>query len=247
MILEACVDSTRSAMIAVNAGADRVELCANLVEGGTTPSAGSIEAAVDRVGADVMAMIRPRGGDFVYSEGELEIMERDIEVAKRIGATGVVFGCLTPTGDVDQTATERLIKVAWPMSVTFHRAFDLSREPFEALECLVEMGATRILTSGQQPTAPEALPLLADLVQAAGDRIIVMPGVGIDASNIAQIVEATGADEFHVYTEHTRASPMEFRNEGIPMGRSYEPDEYVILETDGEHIKAIAAAIKGGR
>lgn len=244
MILEACVDSTESAVVAAEAGADRIELCANLVEGGTTPSAGSIRAAIADVAADVFVMIRPRGGDFVYSRRELDIMLHDIDLAGRLSAAGVVFGCLTPDGDVDRRATGQLIAASRPLPVTFHRAFDVAREPYEALECLADLGAARVLTSGQQPTALEGLALIADLVRIAGNRIIVMPGVGIDASNVVRVAEATGASEFHVYTEKSRRSPMSFRNEGIPMGRSYEPDEYVVLETDGEQIAAIAAALR---
>ena len=245
MTLEACVDSTESAVVAAGAGADRVELCANLVEGGTTPSAGSIEAAIADVDADVFVMIRPRGGDFVYTRRELDIMLRDIDLAKRLGAAGVVFGCLTPDGDVDRRCSGQLIAASDPLPVTFHRAFDVAREPYEALECLVDLGATRVLTSGQQPTALEGLALITELVRFAGNRIIVMPGVGIGAANVVRVAQATGASEFHVYTERARRSPMSFRKEGIPMGRSYEPDEYLLLETDGEQIGAIAAALKG--
>lgn len=244
IVLEACVDSTAAAAIAASAGANRVELCADLVEGGTTPSLGAIERAVVDVAADVMVMIRPRGGDFVYSRRELAIMERDIEAAREAGAAGVVFGCLTPEGEVDRAATRALLHEAGDLSVTFHRAFDVCRDAHDALESLIDLGIDRVLTSGQQPTAPEGLELIADLVRTAGDRIIVMPGVGIDAGNILRIAAATRAREFHVYTERARASTMQHRREDIPMGRPYQPDDYVVVEPDAAQISAMASALK---
>ncbi len=244
MLLEACVDSVESAAASVAAGAHRVELCANLVEGGTTPSLGAIQRAVEDVGADVMVMIRPRGGDFVYGRRELAVMERDIEAVHAAEATGVVFGCLTPEGEVDRAATRALIEEARPLSVTFHRAFDVCRDPYEALESLIDLGVDRILTSGQKPSAPEGLDLITALVEKAAGRIVVMPGVGIDSGNILRVAAATRAREFHVYTERRRASAMRFRQPGIPMGRSYEPDEYVLLEPDGDELAAMARALK---
>jgi copper homeostasis protein len=244
IVLEACVDSVESAAASVAAGAHRIELCANLVEGGTTPSVGTIERAVDDIGADVMVMIRPRGGDFVYGRHELAVMERDIEAAQAARAAGVVFGCLTPDGEVDRDAVRTLLQEARPLPVTFHRAFDVCRDPHEALESLIDLGVDRVLTSGQCPSAPEGLDLIAELVAAAGSRIVVMPGVGIDAGNIMRIATATRAREFHIYTERPRASAMRFRRGDIPMGRSYEPDEYVLLEPDPEEIGAMARALK---
>jgi copper homeostasis protein len=243
-VLEACVDSAEAAVMAVAAGAHRAELCANLVEGGTTPSLGSVERAVVDVGADVMVMIRPRGGDFVYSRRELAIMARDIETARAAGAAGVVFGCLTPDGDIDRPAVRALLQEAHPLPVTFHRAFDVSRDPHEALEALIDLGVNRVLTSGQQPTAPQGLELIAELVIGAAGRITVMPGVGINAANILRVAAATGAREFHVYAERSRDSAMRFRKDGIPMGRSYEPDEYSRLEPDPEEIAAIVGALQ---
>jgi copper homeostasis protein len=238
--LEACVDSTEAAAIAVSAGATRVELCANLVEGGTTPSIGAIERAVVDVAADVMVMIRPRGGDFLYGRREIAIMERDIEAVRDAGAAGVVFGCLTADGDIDRATTRALIQEAAPLSVTFHRAFDLCREPRDALESLIDMGIDRVLTSGQRATAPEGLELIAELVRLAADRIVVMPGVGIDAGNILRVATATRAREFHVYTEKARASTMRFRRREVTMGRAYEPDDRVVLEPDADAVAAMA-------
>ncbi|MGD8329476.1 MAG: copper homeostasis protein CutC [Acidobacteriota bacterium] len=245
IVLEACVDSIEAAAIAASAGADRVELCADLVEGGTTPSIGAIERAVVDVAADVMVMIRPRGGDFVYNRRELAIMERDIEAVRGAGAVGVVLGCLTPKGDVDRPATRTLMQETGDLSVTFHRAFDVCRDPHDALESLIDLGVDRVLTSGQQPSAPQGLELIADLVRAADSRITVMPGVGIDAGNILRVATATRAREFHVYTERARPSTMSHRKDNIPMGRRYEPDDYVVLEPDADQIAAMVRALKG--
>lgn len=245
--LEVGVDSTEAAAIADAAGADRVELCANLVEGGTTPSLGAIERTVNDVAAKVMVMIRARAGDFVYGRRELAVMERDIALAQQAGAAGVVFGCLTPAGDVDRAATRALMQDTGPLSVTFHRAFDLCREPRAALESLIDLGVDRVLTSGQQAAAPEGLELIGELVGIAGERIGVMPGGGIDAGNILRVAAATRAREFHVYSERVRASTMRFRRDGVPMGRAYQPDDYVVLEPDAGAIAAIAAALKDRR
>ena len=242
-ILEACVDSAEAAVAAARAGAGRVELCANLVEGGTTPSAGSIRAAVVEAGVDVMVMIRPRGGDFVYSPRELEVMRHDIMAARDCGAHGVVFGCLTRDGVIDRDSVTALRGLAAPLPVTFHRAFDVCRDPFEALDELIELGINRLLTSGQQPTAPEGLALIGELVDRAADRIVVMPGVGIDAGNVRKVALATGAREFHVYTERTRDSEMRFRREDIPMGREYSPNEYMRVGPDPAELEAIARAL----
>jgi len=244
IVLEACVDSTEAAVLAVGAGANRVELCANLVEGGTTPSVGAIEKAVADVAAEVMVMIRPRAGDFAYSRRDLAIMERDIEAAQEAGAAGVVFGCLTTDGEIDRDTTRTLVQEARPLAVTFHRAFDVCRDPHEALASLIDLGVDRVLTSGHKPSATEGLDLIAALVDAADDRIVVMPGVGINAGNIMRVLAATRAREFHVYTERARDSAMRFRKDGIPMGRAYEPDEYVLLEPDADEIAAMARALK---
>jgi copper homeostasis protein len=247
IVLEACVDSTEAAAMAAAAGVDRVELCANLVEGGVTPSMGAMERAVVDVAAKVMVMIRPRGGDFVYGRRELAIMERDIALAQQAGAAGVVFGCLTPDGDVDRSVTRALMQEAGSLSVTFHRAFDLCRDPRAALESLIDLGIDRVLTSGQKATAPEGLELIAELVAAAGERIVVMPGAGIDAANILRVAAATRAREFHVYTERSRPSAMRFRRDGVPMGRAYQPDDYAVLEPDADVIAAMARALKERR
>jgi len=243
ILLEACVDTPAGAAAAVEAGAGRVELCANLVEGGTTPSAGALALAVERAGAPVMAMIRPRGGDFLYSGGELEEMRRDIAVAGELGAHGIVLGLLRPDGGVDAERTAMLVEDAGPLSVTFHRAFDLCREPFEALETLVALGVDRVLTSGQAPSAAEGVGLLRELAAAADGRIGILPGGGIRPSNVAAVVAIGGIEEVHVRAARERPSPMTFRRRGIPMGSRYEPDEYRLAETDPAGIRALRDAL----
>ncbi len=242
ILLEACVDSPAGAVVAADAGAGRVELCADLVEGGTTPSAGAIALAVARTQVPVMVMIRPRGGDFLYSGGELEEMRRDIAVAAERGAAGVVLGLLRANGSVDAERTALLVGEARPLSVTFHRAFDLCRDPFRELEALVELGVDRVLTSGQAPSVPEGLDRLRELAAAADGRIGILPGGGIRAENVADVVSIPGIHEVHVRAAGERRSPMTHRNPGVHMGSRYEPDEYRLVETDPDAIRALLEA-----
>lgn len=244
MILEVCIESAESAMNAEAGGANRVELCDNLMEGGTTPSFGAVELTLRNVSIDVMMMIRPRGGDFLYTELEYEIMLRDIEVAKELGVTGVVFGLLTPDGHIDKPRTAKLIEAARPLSVTIHRAFDMTVDPFQALEDLIELGADRILTSGQEPSTDQGINLIADLVQRAGDRIIILPGCGIDESNIAELVSKTGVKECHVTGKHQIPSLMAYTNPRVFMGVPGAP-EYEKTVVDPERIRALRVAAEG--
>ena len=195
--LEVCTDSIEGAAAAEEAGAGRVELCANLLEGGTTPSAGAIELAKDRLRIPIHVMIRPRPGDFSYSAAELEVMARDIESAKRLGAAGVVLGVLTADGVVDAGAVRRLIEGARPLEVTFHRAFDAARDPLDALERIIDLGAGRVLTSGQERSAEDGIDLIRRLVERARGRIVILPGGGVTAANAARIVRETGVREVH--------------------------------------------------
>lgn len=196
-LIEVCLDSAESAQAAADGGADRVELCASLVEGGITPSAGMIAATRQQIDVGLQVMIRPRGGDFCYSASEVDGMLHDIEVARDLGADGVVLGALTPDGRVDRSLTARLIAAAAPLGVTFHRAFDMTREPAEALDALIELGIERLLTSGQEASALEGLELIAELIARAAGRMIVMPGCGITPRNLDRVL-ATGAREVHV-------------------------------------------------
>ncbi|HEY5206937.1 MAG TPA: copper homeostasis protein CutC, partial [Roseiarcus sp.] len=182
------MDSVAGVRAARHAGAQRVELCADLLEGGITPSLGMIRQARKVSGIDLNVMIRPRGGDFLFNDDEFAAMRADIETAKAEGADGVVIGLLTAAGEIEAVRTRELVALARPLSVTFHRAFDVAAEPFGALETLIELGVDRVLTSGQEPTVLEGLPLIVELMKRAGDRIVIMPGGGITARNVERIV-----------------------------------------------------------
>jgi copper homeostasis protein len=198
VFLEICVDSVESAIAAQEGGAERVELCANLNEGGTTPSAGMIEIARKFLHIGLQVMIRPRGGDFCYSALEFEIMKKDIVVARELGADGAVFGMLNRDRTIEVPRTRELVELARPLRVTFHRAFDVVADPAQALETLAALQIDRILTSGQARTAMEGLTLLVQLAQKAAGRISIMPACGINAQNVRQILAATGANEIHI-------------------------------------------------
>jgi len=197
MTLEICCYNLHSALIAQEAGAHRVELCADPGDGGTTPSYSLIKAARKKLNIALYPIIRTRGGDFLFSDEEFEVMLHDVIACKKIGCDGVVIGILQPDGTVDKSKCRELVEAAYPLGVTFHRAFDWAVNPFEALEDIIDIGCERILTSGQQPTAIQGASLIADLVKQSADRIIIMPGSGIRASNIADVAKDTGATEFH--------------------------------------------------
>lgn len=206
LILEVVVDSVESAVAAQQGGAHRLELCANMLEGGTTPSAGTIALTRQDCDLPLHVMIRPRGGDFCYSDVEFEIMKYDLVHAKELGADGVVFGLLRPDGSIDVERCTELVKLARPLSVTFHRAFDAARDPFQSLEAIIGLGIERLLTSGQQKSALEGLDLITELVKRAQERIIIMPGGGVTEGNINKIVRQSGAKEAHVYGAVTKLS-----------------------------------------
>lgn len=243
ILLEACVDSVQAALAAEAGGAGRVELCADLLEGGITPSGGTIQLACEMLHIPVNVIIRPRGGDFCYTEVEYAVMQRNVNLAKAAGANGAVIGILRPDGTVDAERTAVLIERARPMSVTFHRAFDVARDPFQALETLIELGVDRVLTSGQEPNALEGLDTIVELVRAAGERIVVMPGAGITERNIAKIVAASGARELHVYAPTGVESRMVYRNPRVYMGGELRPPEYSVSTTDAARIRAFLAAV----
>ncbi|MGV3538342.1 MAG: copper homeostasis protein CutC [Rufibacter sp.] len=243
--LEVCVDSVASAITAEKAGAQRVELCANLVEGGTTPSAGMIRLCRERISIGLHLLIRPRRGDFLYSDLEFEVMRQEIEVARQLGADGVVLGILHPDGQIDVQRTRRLIDEANPLSVTFHRAFDFTPDPFTALAELKELGVDRVLTSGQKPTALEGAPLLQELIQRAKNEIVILPGGGITEQNVQEVVRKTGAKEIHASARHLIESDMQFRRQNLPMGGTPLCSEYQYLAASGTRIKAMLAAANG--
>jgi len=238
-IIEICANSAQSCVEAEAGGAKRVELCAAIPEGGTTPSYGEIKTAQTLTSAiDINTIIRPRGGDFLYTPAEIESMLYDIEMAKQLKLHGVVFGCLTKAGDIDIKLLNRLVAAAKPLSVTFHRAFDVCREPFTALEQIIDAGCDRILTSGQQPDAVKGIPLIAELVKRAGERIIIMPGSGVRENNIARIETETGAKEFHTSARNIVHSAMGYRNQDVPMGSSIVTSEFETVQTDRRKVRA---------
>ncbi len=196
--LEVCVDSVESAVAADRGGADRVELCSSLCVGGVSPSDGLVAETCENVRLKVHVLIRPRPGDFVFSPQEMKVMERDIRRAKELGAAGVVIGVLRDDRTVDAARTRALVEAARPLSITFHRAFDETRQPFRALELLAGLGIQRILTSGQRPNAIDGIDLLRDLIDHAGGRIGILAGSGINATNVRQLVTEAGVREVHV-------------------------------------------------
>lgn len=196
-LIEVCVESVEAAVAAEAGGAARVELCDNLAEGGTTPRVGVIAAAREQLRIPLHVIVRPRGGDFCYSDIEFDVMTRDIALARQLGADGVVLGILLPDGRVDVERTQTLIALARPMSVTFHRAFDMTRDAFEALDALIDLGADRILTSGQQPSVIEGLGLITALVRHADGRIVIMACGGVNEDNAARVVAESGVRELH--------------------------------------------------
>ncbi len=242
--IEICANSVESAIKAQEGGAYRVELCAGIPEGGTTPPFGDMRMARQMLHQTKLhVIIRPRGGDFLYSPLEQEIMLHDIKVARQLGADGVVFGCLTAEGDVDMVAMKKLMNAVGDMNVTFHRAFDMCKDPFKALEQIIELGCTRILTSGQESNAVKGIPLLKELVKQADGRIIIMPGCGVNPGNIKQIAEETNATEFHFSGRSSYESDMIFRNPKVSMGGTVKIEEYQRDITNPEIVKAALAEL----
>jgi len=239
--VEICVDSIESALAADRGGADRIELCSNLAEGGVTPSAGLIATVLSKVSLAVFVMIRPRGGDFCYSADEFKAMQQDVATAKQLGADGVVFGLLNEDGRVDVARTHQLVEIARPLKVTFHRAFDVARDLNEAIEELVRAGVDRVLTSGGELSASLGRIKVAELNRAAKDRIIVMAGAGITEQNVRELLVETGVREIHASLRTPVSSPMRYRNEKVSFGgagrRDYE--RFIVLE---ERVRALREA-----
>ncbi|WP_080053983.1 copper homeostasis protein CutC [Spirosoma aerolatum] len=237
MLVEICAYSLTSCLTAQQAGAGRIELCGGLPEGGTTPSAGLIQLARKQVDIPLYVMIRPRGGDFLYSDHELDVMKADIQMAKSLGANGLVLGLLNADGTVDEERTSHLIELASPLPVTFHRAFDMTRDPLDALEAVIRTGAERILTSGQQPTAEQGIDVLRQLTQQAARRIEIMAGAGVNASNAARLIEA-GVDALHLSGGQKEDSLMRYRQPSVSMASAI-PGEYDHIEANTEKIRAV--------
>jgi copper homeostasis protein len=244
-ILEVCCPSADFALAAQMAGAGRVELCDNLAEGGTTPSLGAVGVTLQRLSVPVMVMIRPRGGDFLYTPSEVDVMLRDIEAMTRLEVDGkrphgVVLGALTRDGEVEASLSRELVAAARPLSVTFHRAFDLSRELDRSLDTLVDIGVDRVLTSAGCASVADGLETLSRLTRRAGENLIVLPGGGVSATNAARILEVAGVRELHIGASRWVASEMRHRVEGVPMGRAYDPDEYAREVVDPDRVAAVA-------
>ncbi|PUZ24517.1 copper homeostasis protein [Chitinophaga costaii] len=239
VVLEICANSLASAIAAQQGGAQRVELCDNLLEGGTTPSYATIAMAREQLHIELYPIIRPRGGDFLYDDLEFALMQKDIALCKQLGCNGVVIGLLTADGQVDKVRTKQLVSLAWPMGVTFHRAFDMTVNPIQAMEDIIDTGCERILTSGQRNTATEGAPLLATLVQQAAGRIIIMVGSGVRSHNIASLVTATGANEYHTTAKAYVESRMVYRNPQVSMGGIPGVPEYGIAITQASEVKKI--------
>ena len=237
---EVAVDSLASALTAQACGAQRIELCADLPSGGLTPSPGLLELTCQRLDIPVAALIRPRRGDFLYSDAEIAVMRRDIDFARRAGVAAMVIGCLSADGSVDKERTAQLIEAAQPLPVVFHRAFDLCRDPFSALETLAGLGITRLLSSGQAVNAREGASLLAQLERQSAGRLSIMPGGGINAGNIAHIARISGCREYHFSARETVASQMQYRHPRLSLG---EGDDYLRWAASAGRIRAIMSAL----
>lgn len=235
--LEVCANSLASALAAQTGGAYRVELCDNLYEGGTTPSLGCIKLAREELDIKLNVLIRPRGGDFLYSKDEMEIIRRDIQYCKQAGVDGVVIGFLIQDGSIDVERTREIIKAAHPLSVTFHRAFDMCLNPYKAFEELSSLGIDRILTSGQRNTAPKGVELISELVELARDKVIIMPGAGLKPENIKNFHLQVRAKEYHSTLHREVESGMRYRKPGVYMGGSPMIPEYTNNVTDPEKVK----------
>lgn len=235
---EICANSAESCLAAQAGGANRVELCAGIPEGGTTPSYGEISVARQELtNTRLHIIIRPRGGDFLYSDMEVRAMLKDIDVARQLGVDGVVFGCLTADGEIDMPVMQRLMEASKGLSVTFHRAFDVCRDPQKALEQIIELGCNRILTSGQQATAEQGISLLKELQVQASGRIILLAGCGVNENNIARIAQETGIREFHFSARESIKSKMIYKNESVSMGGTVHIDEYERNITTSRRVK----------
>jgi copper homeostasis protein len=239
ILVEVCVDSVESAIEAERGGAQRIELCDNLFEGGTTPSFGMISTIKDFVKIPINVIIRPRGGDFHYSRMEFEVMKRDIILSREFGVNGIVTGILNEDGSVDKERMKILINLARPLSITFHRAFDMTNDPFKTLNDIIKLGIERILTSGCENSAYEGSDLIKELIKTARNKIIIMPGGGINERNISSLVSKCKPREIHIGGAEYINSSMIFRKNYISMGKSFKRDEYAKYIINSERIKRI--------
>ncbi|XP_064600205.1 copper homeostasis protein cutC homolog [Liolophura sinensis] len=243
--MEVCVDSVASARNAEKGGAARLELCASLVEGGTTPSCGMLQVMKRSVALPVFVMIRPRGGDFLYSPDEFDVMKQDITSLKQAGADGMVFGILTPEGKVDITRCKELVELSRPLPITFHRAIDMTEDIAEALESIIATGCERILTSGGEGTSVDGTTVIKQLVSQAKGRILVVPGGGITPENLGRILDETGAGEFHGTARGKVESKMKFRKSGVTMGSAGDgTSEFAWKESSADIVRLMITVAK---
>jgi copper homeostasis protein len=245
VLVEVAVDSVAGAQAAAANGADRLELCADLLEGGITPSLGLLCAVRVAVAIPVFAMVRPRGGDFCYDEGEFDAMRRDVAFLRAHGADGIVTGCLRPDGALDGERMAALRELAGSLALTCHRAFDLCADPVATLAELRRLGVDRVLTSGQAKGAPLGARRIAEFVASSGGSPVIMAGAGVRAENVAELVRVSGCREVHLSATAWRSSAMTFRREGVPMGTATPPGEYDLRRTDGAEVARVRGAVLG--
>jgi copper homeostasis protein len=246
-LIEICVEGIDGLVAAQQAGADRVELCASLVEGGLTPSLGTVRQALAIATIPFHVIVRPRGGDFLYSELEYHSMLDDVRALRELGVAGVVVGCLTADGRIDEARMTALVAAAGPLAVTSHRAFDMTRDPEEAIEALVRCGVGRVLTSGQHDTALDGIDVLKRTVKAARGRIKVMACGALNETSIAKVLDQSGADELHFAALTTVDGGMAFRNPGVGMGGDDLDREYRLTLTDPDAVRRTIAAARAVR
>lgn len=244
--IEICLMGIESALAAQAGGADRIELCDNLAQGGTTPSLGLMTEVRRRLHIAVHVIIRPRGGDFCYSDAEFAVMRHDVLAAKAVGVDGVVLGILRPDGTIDKSRCRGLIELARPLSITFHRAFDMTPDPFAALDDLLELGVDRLLTSGQAGTAVQGQTLIRDLQQRAGERLTIMAGGGINAQNAPELLAATGIHELHAGSSCTELVPsqMTFQNPNLVLGNDAAASEYAVPQITARRVRELVSAVR---
>lgn len=245
-ILECCVDSVESAINAANGGASRLELCSNLVIGGTTPDVALVKEIRKYTDIRIHALIRPRFGDFCYTEHEIEIMKSQIQALKEAGVEGVVIGVLDVNGNLDISKMQELLQETDGLSVTLHRAFDMCRDPYEALEQAISLGMDTILTSGQKQSAWEGRELLAELIKKADGRIDVMAGAGVGASVIEKLIPVTGGTSYHMSGKVTLDSPMKYRKADVSMGLP-SLSEYEIWQTSEDAVREAVKVLQNYR
>ena len=243
-LTEVCVEGIDGLVAAQRAGADRIELCASLIEGGITPSLGTVHTALSVATVPLHVIVRPRGGDFLYSEHEYNSILADVKALRELRITGVVVGCLNAEGTIDERRMSEIVQAAGPLNVTCHRAFDMTRDPAEALEALVRCKVGRVLTSGQRNTAIEGLEVLAQLVSQAGNRIIILGCGALDPGNIGKVRRDAGLSELHFAALQELPSAMDYRNPRVGMGSTGVDREYRVTATD-EHL--VAATIAAAR